>query len=258
MILHALDTGAAGERPPLVLVHGLFGQARNFGAVQRAVAATRRVVALDMRNHGDSPHAPAMDYDTMAADVLETLAAMAALPCALLGHSMGGKVAMRVALTRPDAVTRLLVSDISPVVYAPASADYAAAMAALPLTEALTRATADAALAAAVPERDVRAFLLQNLAFGAPPHWRIGLREILAAMPDIGGWPALPPGAAYAGPTLFVAGARSNYIRADHKPLIRGLFPAARFVTVKDAGHWVHADNPAGFMAVLEAFLAAG
>jgi pimeloyl-ACP methyl ester carboxylesterase len=255
--LHAIESGVAGGRPPVVLLHGLFGQARNFGAVQRAVAATRRVISLDMRNHGDSPHAPGMSYDTMAADVVETLGALGALPCVLIGHSMGGKVAMRTALTAPDAVTRLLVSDISPVVYAPASADYAAAMAALPLAAGLTRAAAEAFLTPAVPEAGVRAFLLQNLAFGETPHWRIGLSEIVAGMPDIGGWAALPEGAAYGGPTLFVAGARSDYILPAYRPIIRALFPLARFVTVKHAGHWVHADNLAGFLGVLEAFLAA-
>jgi pimeloyl-ACP methyl ester carboxylesterase len=258
VILHATEIGMAAGRPPVVLLHGLFGAARNFGTMQRRVAANRRVIALDLRNHGDSPHAPGMDYDTMAADVVETLEALGALPCALIGHSMGGKVAMRVALTSAAAVTRLLVLDIAPVVYDPASADYAAAMAVLPLRPGLTRGEADALLADAVPDKGLRAFLLQNLAFGAPPHWRIGLAEIVAAMPDIGGWPALPAGAAYAGPTLFVAGARSDYIRPEYRDIIRVLFPAARFVTVKDAGHWVHADNQAGFLAVLEAFLAAG
>jgi esterase len=256
VILHAIESGA-GDRPPVVLLHGLFGAARNFGAVQRAVAALRRVVALDLRNHGESPHAPGMDYDTMAADVLETLTARAALPCVLIGHSMGGKVAMRTALNAASAVDRLLVSDISPVVYAPASADYAAAMAALPLTEGLTRAAADAFLAETVPEKEVRAFLLQNLVLGTQPHWRIGLGEIVAAMPDIGGWPDLPEDTVYDRRTLFVAGARSDYIRPEYRPIIRALFPAARFVTVKDAGHWVHADNLPGFLGVLEAFLAA-
>ncbi len=255
MILHAIESGTSGDRPPLVLVHGLFGQARNFGAMQRAVATTRRVIALDLRNHGDSPHAPAMDYDTMAADVTETLAALGALPCALVGHSMGGKVAMRVALNAPAAVARLLVSDIAPVVYDVASADYAAAMAALPLTDGLTRAAADAFLAQTVPDKSLRAFLLQNMAFGDQPRWRIGLAEIVAAMPDIGGWPSLPDGTTYDGPTVFVSGARSDYIRPEYRGLIRGLFPRARFVAVKDAGHWVHADNPAGFLGVLEAFL---
>jgi pimeloyl-ACP methyl ester carboxylesterase len=211
-----------------------------------------------MRNHGESPHAPAMDYDTMAADVMETLQTLRALPCVLIGHSMGGKVVMRAALTDPDAVARLLVADISPVVYAPASADYAAAMAALPLEAGLTRAAADAFLAPAVPEAGVRAFLLQNLVFGEQPHWRIGLSEIVAAMSDIGGWAALPAGTVYEGPTVFVAGARSDYILPEYRPVIRALFPLARFVTVKDAGHWVHADNLPGFMGVLEAFLATG
>ena len=255
MILRSIESGTAGDRPPVVLVHGLFGQARNFGSVQRAVAATRRVIALDLRNHGDSPHAPAMDYDTMAADVTETLATLGALPCALVGHSMGGKVAMRVALNAPAAVARLLVSDIAPVVYDVASADYAAAMAALPLTEGLTRAAADAFLAQTVSDKSLRAFLLQNMAFGERPHWRIGLAEIVAAMPDIGGWSALPAGTMYDGPTVFVSGARSDYIRPEYRGVIRELFPMARFVAVKDAGHWVHADNLAGFLGVLEAFL---
>jgi esterase len=262
VILYAIEAGTPDHRPPVVFVHGLFGAARNWGATQRRVATGRRVIALDMRNHGDSPHADGMDYDTMAGDVLAALAARDALPCALIGHSMGGKVAMRTALTRPDAVARLLISDIAPVVYAPASADYAAAMAALPLARGLTRQAADAALASAVSDKGVRAFLLQNLHLGSQPaeepHWRIGLDRILAGMPDIGGWPALPAGAAYAGPTLFVAGALSDYILPAYRPTIRALFPGARFVAVKDAGHWVHADNPAGFLAVLEAFLAAG
>ena len=222
------------------------------------MAATRRVIALDLRNHGESPHAATMDYDTMAADVRETLAASDALPCALLGHSMGGKVAMRVALTAPAAVARLLVSDIAPVAYDVASADYAAAMAALPLTPGLTRAAADAALTQTVEDKAVRAFLLQNLVFGAHPRWRIGLAEIVAAMPAIGDWPPLPEGVVYDGPTLFVSGARSDYIRPEHRAIIRRSVSNGTICQpIKDAGHWVHADNPAGFMGVLEAFLRA-
>jgi esterase len=256
MILHGIERGPADGLPPVVLLHGLFGAARNFGTLQRSLAATRRVIALDLRNHGDSPHAPGMDYDTMAADVVETLAARQAVPCALVGHSMGGKVAMRTALTTPEAVARLLVADIAPVVYAPAFSAYASAMLALPLSPGLTRAAADAALADAVPDRSIRAFLLQNLALGPAPHWRIGVGEIVAGLPEIGDWPPLRPGSAYPDTTLFVAGARSDYILPVYRPAIRALFPRARFVTVKDAGHWVHADNPAGFLGVLDAFLA--
>lgn len=250
MILHAIELGTG---PPVVLLHGLFGAGRNLGAVQRRLAARYRVLALDLRNHGDSPHAAGMDYAALAEDVRETLAARDALPAALIGHSMGGKAAMRLTLDRPESVTRLLVADIAPVRYEHGNGAYAAAMAALPLTPGLTRAAADAALAPAVPDASVRGFLLQNLRLGAAPAWRIGLAEIAAGLADIEGWES-PPGT-YPGPTLFVAGARSGYSRPEYRPAIRALFPAARFVTLRGSGHWVHADNPDGFIAVAEAFL---
>jgi pimeloyl-ACP methyl ester carboxylesterase len=251
MILNAIESGSG---PTLVLLHGLFGAGRNFGAVQRILSEQFRVLALDLRNHGDSPHDSRMDYGAMAADVLETLRARNALPCALVGHSMGGKAAMRTALQEPAAIARLVVSDIAPVAYPPAFRAYADAMLALALRPGLTRAAADEALAGAIPEPGVRGFLLQNLRPGAQPGWRIGLREIADALPEIEGWSA-PPGAVYPGPALFVSGSRSDYIRIEHRPAIRALFPAARFVAVKDAGHWVHADNPAGFAAVVQSFL---
>ena len=251
MILHATEMG---DGPPLVLLHGLFGAARNFGAVQRRLAQGRRVIAVDLRNHGASPHAPDMRYRTMADDVLDTLAQRDALPVTLLGHSMGGKVAMHAALTHPDAVTRLIVCDIAPVAYCHANASTAAAMQAMALAPGLTRAAADAALCAAVSDASVRGFLLQNLNTGAQPAWRIGLNEIAAAMPVIEGWESVTT--TYEGPVLFIAGARSDYIRQEHRPVIRTLFPRARFVTLKHAGHWLHADNPNGFVAVVEAFTA--
>ncbi len=252
MILRAVESG---EGPPLVLLHGLFGQAANFGAVARRLAAAHRVIALDLRNHGQSPHADGMGYPAMASDVLETLRDRRALPCALVGHSMGGKVAMTAALAAPAAVERLLVADIAPVAYPPAFRAYAAAMLALPLSPELTRPQADHSLAPVIPNAGIRAFLLQNLQFGARPAWRIGMAEIAAGLPDIEGWrdPDTPP---YAAPALFVAGAQSDYIRPEHRPLIRALFPSARFATLKDAGHWLHADNPDGFVAIVTAFAA--
>ncbi len=254
MILHTIESG---QGPPVALLHGLFGSARNLGVVQRALAPRFRVLALDLRNHGASPHAAAMDYPTMAADVLETLDQRAALPAALVGHSMGGKAAMMAALSHPDQVKRLVVADIAPVAYEHHNAEIAAALAAVTLSPGLTRAAADATLAEAVPDAGLRAFLLQSLVPGAHPSWRIGLHEIAGAMPAIEGWDA-PPSAVYRGPALFVAGAASDYVRPEHRPAIRLLFPSARFVTLKNAGHWLHADNPAGFVAVLEAFLSSG
>lgn len=252
MRLHAVE---AGEGAPVVLLHGLFGQAGNFGAVQRWLAAGHRVIALDLRNHGASPHADGMSYAAMAGDVLETLAAMGALPCRLVGHSMGGKTAMMAALIAPGAVARLVVADIAPVAYPPHLRGYVAAMRAVALAPRLTRAAADAALRGEVAEAGVRGFLLQSLVPGAAPRWKLGLAEIDAAMPEIEGWEA-PAGAAYAGPALFVAGGRSDYIRAEYRPAIRGLFPAARFATLRRAGHWLHADDPEGFLDVVSAALA--
>lgn len=256
MNLHAIELGDGNEGPPVVLLHGLFGQARNFGQIQRTLAQRWRVIALDLRNHGASPHAPDMRYATMAKDVLDTLTALQARPAILIGHSMGGKVAMRLALTHPDAVARLLISDIAPVIYPPRNAPIVAAMTGVELRDTLTRAEADAALAGSVPEAAVRAFLLQNLRFGTPPEWRIGLREIADALPDLEGWDG-PSDARYPGRTLIVSGASSTFVTPEDRPIMRTLFPAARFVTVKHAGHWVHADNPAGFLAVVEAFLSA-
>ncbi len=251
MILHAVEQGAG---PPLVLLHGLFGAARNFGTVQKALANRFRTIALDLRNHGASPHAPDMTYPAMAADVFETLETARALPAVLVGHSMGGKAAMRAALDHAEVVSRLIVADIAPVAYAPHFRDYARAMQAIALSPGLNRAQADEALTAAVPEPAIRAFLLQNLRLGAEPAWRIGLAEIAAALPVIEGWDP-PAGAIYPGPALFLAGARSNYIRPEHRAPIRALFPSARFVTLRNAGHWLHADDPGGFVAVIEAFL---
>jgi pimeloyl-ACP methyl ester carboxylesterase len=254
MILHAVEEGLGS--PPLVLLHGLFGSARNFGAVQRAFAQHRRTIALDLRNHGASPHAADMRYETMAADVLQTLEPLHALPAILLGHSMGGKTAMQAALMQPDAVARLIVADISPVAYPPHLRAIAAAMAALPLVPHMTRPEAGAALADLVPDAGMRSFLLQNMHLGAAPAWRIGIAEILAGFADIEAWNA-PADASYAGPTLFIAGAASDYVKPEHRPTIRLLFPRARLVTLKNAGHWLHADNPAGFVAVVAAFLTA-
>jgi pimeloyl-ACP methyl ester carboxylesterase len=192
----------------------------------------------------------------MAGDVLETLHHHDAAPCALVGHSMGGKVAMAAALTEPQAISRLIVADIAPVRYPPAFADYVRAMAAIKLHPGLTRAEADVALAEVVEAPGVRGFLLQNLRLGPDFGWKLGLAEIAAGLAEIEDWrtEAVTP---YAGPTLFVGGDRSDYIRPEYRPVIAAMFPAAKFVTLKNAGHWLHADNPDGFVAVIEAFLGA-
>jgi pimeloyl-ACP methyl ester carboxylesterase len=208
---------------------------------------------MDARNHGASPHGAGMRYPMLAADVLETLDQLGIARAAVIGHSMGGKTAMTLATMAPQRVGRLLIADIAPVPYRHSNESVADAMRAIPLHAGVSRAEAEAALAEAVPVAAVRTFLVQNLQFGPQPHWRIGLDEIAAAIPDLEGWET--PNGVFSGPTLFVSGARSDYVLPEHRPIIRTLFPAARFVSVKNAGHWLHADNPAVFLSVVEAFL---
>ena len=252
MILHAEQ---AGDGTPVALLHGLFGQGRNLGVAARALAATHRVISLDLRNHGASPHAAGMEYRVLASDVLETLDALGALPASLLGHSMGGKTAMAAALLRPDAVTRLLVADIAPVAYAGhGNAAIVAALRNVKLGAATTRADVMAALQDVVPDAQVRAFLAQNFVPGAAPRWRIGLAEIAAAIGDLEGWPDFT-GAVYGGVVLFVAGGASDYVQPAYFDMMRALFPAYRLTVLDGAGHWLHAQQPAAFAAAAAGFL---
>jgi len=249
MRLNFLDQG---DGPPVVLLHGLFGAAKNLGVLARALAATHRVISMDMRNHGDSPHDAVMNYSSMAADVAETMDSLGMGTAAVVGHSMGGKTAMVLALTEPARVAKLAVLDIAPMTYHHNYAAYVAAMQALPLTPKLTRAQADAALGDAVETAAMRAFLLNNLTLGETPHWRLGLEEIGGAMQDLFAWQDV--GAPYQGPALFLRGGSSDYVGPEAEPEIKRLFPQAEIVTVEGAGHWLHAEKPAEVIAAVQAF----
>ncbi|GBQ14417.1 alpha/beta hydrolase [Komagataeibacter rhaeticus] len=260
MLLNTIELGPDNgdlSRPPVVFLHGLFGQARNFGFFQRRMAGTRRTLALDLRNHGKSPHGM-MDYPTMAMDVHETLVAHAALPAMVIGHSMGGKTAMMLALEHPRDVRCLVVADIAPGEGGFAqSCQLAHDLEALPLPAYLDRAGAEAWLGQVIADRPVRDLMLMNLELGENPRWRIGLQQIAASMPAIIGWPAIAPGVHYEGPTLFIAGGRSRYIQPANYPVMRQLFPHYRLDVIRDAGHWVHAQDPAAFLALIQAFASA-
>ena len=252
-----LDAVTIGQGPPVCLLHGLFGRARNLAGIAATLAATHRVVLLDLRNHGASPHQAGMAYADQAADVLDTLAGHGVPACALLGHSMGGKVAMTASLVAPGRVSALVVADIAPRAYSHDNVTVAEALRGIELRPGLDRRTADAALASAVPDAGVRAFLLQNLQFGPDPHWKVGLDHIAMALPDIEGWTLPSPAARYDGPALFVAGALSDYVPPDSLGAIRTLFPRAALHVLPQAGHWLHADQPAAFAACVSQFLAA-
>lgn len=255
MILNSIEQGTESiDRPPVILLHGLFGTAKNLGVIARALATHRRVLSLDLRNHGESPHDASMTYQAMAMDVVETLAAKNISTALLVGHSMGGKTAMMTALNHPELVAKLAVLDIAPVNYTHSYNDYAAAMIALPLTPGLTRNQADAALATGIPEPTYRAFLLNNLILGDTPRWRVALPEIKAAMPNLIKWND-PEGHPYTGPTLLLRGGNSDYVQPSADAKILALFPNAQRGTIDGAGHWLHAEKPREVIAVLEEFL---
>ena len=253
MILAARQTG---EGSPVIILHGMFGQSRNWATVSRLLGGRRRCIALDLRNHGESGWDGRMDYPAMAEDIAETMAALGIDPCPVIGHSMGGKAAMTLALTRPETVAKLIVVDIAPVSYRSVGLGaYARAMESVDLAGMSRRAEVDSALSAAIPEDRIRGFLMQNLINdGGALRWRLnapvlaGAAETLRAFPD-------PGGARYEGPALFVAGEHSDYVLPEHRETIRALFPRSRIASIKNAAHWVHADQPEAFAALAEGFL---
>jgi pimeloyl-ACP methyl ester carboxylesterase len=251
-----LKAAEYGSGPPLAILHGLFGSGRNWTTIAKRLAERRRVIAFDLRNHGSSAWAETMTYEEMAEDVRVSLAARGCRRFALLGHSMGGKVAMVLALRDRASVERLVVADIAPVAYSPRYLGVVRAMRGLDLAGIKRRAEADAALASAVPDTAERGFLLQNLVFeGGRARWRINLDAIERAMPALVGFPPVARGTIYDGPALFVAGGRSDYLRREHEPQIRRLFPNARVACIPEAGHWLHAEAPLAFLDLVGAFL---
>jgi len=255
MMLNMIETGVDSSLPPVLLAHGLFGSGRNLGGLARRLAETRRVISVDMRNHGDSFHDPDHSYPALAQDLARVIEAHGG-KADVLGHSMGGKAAMMLALTRPERVRRLVVMDIAPYAYGHSQTGFVDAMQAVDLSGLRLRSDADARLAAHVSDPGVRAFLLQSLDLKAdPPRWKFNLDALREQMPLLVGWPEVAPGG-FDGPALFLAGAESDYCRAPQAEAIRRHFPQAEIRVVEGAGHWLHADRPAEVAAAVEAFLA--
>ncbi len=253
-MLNTQTFGADVPGPPIVIAHGLFGSGRNWGGIARRLAETRRVVTVDMRNHASSPWIGPHRYPEMAEDLAEVIAGHGG-QADVIGHSMGGKAAMVLALRHPQAVRRLVVADIAPVDYGHTQQGMIDAMRSVDLSAVETRGDADAQLAGAVAEAGVRAFLLQSLDVKAR-EWRLNLDQLEADMPAILGFPDMSE--AFEGPVLMLSGAASDYVRTEHRDAIRALFPAARFAKIPGAGHWLHAEKPREFEAAVTAFLSAG
>lgn len=242
--------------PPLVILHGLLGHSRNWQTAAKALAADFEVFALDLRNHGDSPHDSRHDYPALMADVVAWLAGQQLGPVWLLGHSMGGKTAMRLACQHPELLKALVVVDISPVQNPPYNAVAFAAMAALDVANLERREDADAVFQRyGLKDAAFRQFLLASLV-RVPDggyRWRHNLDVLINSMGELSASP-LDEGMVYAGPALFLRGEQSPFVEDRHAPVIEKHFPNYILSTVSQAGHNVHMENLAGMQSTLKLF----
>lgn len=248
---HGADGGL-----PILLVHGLFGQGRNLGALARRLGERRRVVTVDMRNHGDSFHDADHSYGALADDLSDAIAELGGR-VDLVGHSMGGKASMVTALRHPGMVRKLAVMDIAPVAYSHSQTALIDAMEGLDLAPLDRRSAADAALSRDIEDAGVRAFLLQSLDLKARA-WRLNLIALRDQMGQLVGWPDGLPEGSFPGPVLEIAGERSDYVTDAGQTALRRYFPQARVMRVKNAGHWLHADAPEAVAQILISYLGEG
>lgn len=260
-VYSAVAPGAEPEAPHrVVFLHGLFGRGRNFTTIARALAPDALSLLVDLPNHAKSAWTEGFDYAHIADLVAEHLRADFAAngPVDVVGHSMGGKVAMALALRHPDLVRRLVVVDVSPVVSPEPKGNFRHlldSLAAVDLTQVERRADADAALQDSIPETGVRAFLLQNLErVGDGFGWEPNLVMLRAQLDTIMGFPDFS-GSEYTGPVLWVRGDLSNYIAKNDMPTMRSLFPETELITIHGSGHWVHSEKPKEFVETLRTFL---
>ena len=256
MKLNYIEQGAHSEQiPPIILIHGMFGSLSNLGMLGRTLVDRYRVISVDLRNHGDSPHAQKMDLASMAADIVELMDDLSIDSAILIGHSLGGKVAMQIALDSPARVAGLVVVDIAPVTYSGGQDLALAALVALGKLTVASRSAADQILSQFIAEAPTRAFLLKNLARDA--QGVLGLRLNISAIEEnyattlVAG----PIGDCYSGPTLFLKGEQSAYIQDKHRPIIEKMFPQVQLQVVANAGHWLHAEQPQVFNDLVAEFL---
>ncbi len=244
-----------GTGSPLVILHGLFGSLNNWQTLAKRLADHFSVFALDLRNHGHSPDSDDFTYGAMAGDVREFVLEHGLSPASVIGHSMGGKTAMELALSFPDLVDRLVVVDIAPREYPPAHDGLMDAIDAVDLEGHATREEIDRALAESVRETRVRQFLLTNLRRDVTGkyRWKMNLDAIRANSGELG--KAQTADLPFQKPVLFISGGRSHAIMLDDRPVMKRLFPRATFETIDSAGHWVHADAPEEFLRLVLGFL---
>lgn len=250
-MLNTIHHGEPTALPPLLIAHGLYGSARNWGVIAKRLSDERQVVAVDMRNHGQSPRRESHTYAEMAEDLAEVAAAHGG-QMDVLGHSMGGKASMVLALNHPGAVRRLVVADIAPVTYGHTQIQFIEAMRGVDLNRISRRSEAQEQLAELGVEPALQSFFTQSLDL-PNKRWLLNLDALADQMPNIMSFPETD--AAWGGVALFLSGAASDYVLPEHRPLVKARFPNARFAKIPGAGHWLHAEKPREFEAAVRAFL---
>lgn len=251
-----LHSSIQGQGENVILLHGLFGMGSNLGMITKALVETHCVHSLDLRNHGQSPHTESMTIEQLSSDVKHYIEKQQIKECAVIGHSLGGKVAMQLALDHPQLITKIIIADIAPVDYEDKHSTIINALCELNLEQISTRKEASEQLTVAIPEADVRQFLLMNLtkAKTGAYQWRMNLEAIKSNYRHLReniNSPIIPNNL----PALFIKGEYSDYILPEHKDAIQQRFPNANFKIIQGTNHWLHAEKPAVFNRLCVNFL---
>jgi pimeloyl-ACP methyl ester carboxylesterase len=241
----------SGKGEPIMILHGLFGSGRNWSAIAKILSKEFEVFVVDLRNHGKSPHAPTMSYSDMANDVSSLITKLSIGGLTLIGHSMGGKVAMKAALSEPDLIGKLIVVDIAPVAYPDCYTDILNAMNDLPEEKLCSRSSADSYLAPRITDKTTRQFILQNLIFvEGKLKWRLNISALINEIKTIVGW-VPTPASTFLKPSYFVTGEHSSRVTDTNKAIIASNFPGYIHCLVTGAGHWPHTEAPQEFVRIL-------
>ena len=238
------------KSPPVMIVHGLYGSGRNWGVIAKRLSDQFFVITVDLRNHGDSPWLDTHNYHVMADDLVEVINSLNIKPN-VIGHSMGGKAAMVLALKRPNLVRNLIIADIAPVKYEHDQSQFIEAMQKVDLSKVEKRSDATLALSKFVEDKSLQNFFTQSLDIKAK-RWKLNLKVLRSEMSEILSFPKIE--SEFSGHSLFLKGEKSDYIKPEHRRLIKSLFTKARFATFKEAGHWLHAEKPREFESAARLF----
>jgi esterase len=233
-----------------MIVHGLYGSGKNWGVIAKRLSDQFFVITVDLRNHGDSPWLDTHNYHVMADDLVEVINSLNIKPN-IIGHSMGGKAAMVLALKRPNLVRNLIIADIAPVKYEHDQSQFIEAMQKVDLSKVEKRSDATLALSKFVEDKSLQNFFTQSLDIKAK-RWKLNLKVLRSEMSEILSFPKIE--SEFSGHSLFLKGEKSDYIKSEHRKLIKSLFTKARFATFKEAGHWLHAEKPREFESAARLF----